>query len=407
MASAFPGADVGAKVNAADQSLGNDVGEIRLSGGGAIVTQVVIGSRHTLRVMGNGTYTSNLNSAVILLKDNAQLKCDSWDPILQESTGVRGITDPWSVVLAYNGGTLASPNGALSQNLNVTGCHFRGANRSFSSVAGAVSVGNCHNCQVTDNWLEGTRSIGILVGGGSSKGFYAQNVLVSHNLLTNVASQNLAVVNSMDVVVSDNRMNNPGQLGGPGVSVIDVEPNVGDVIKNIDIRGNSIDASGQYTTVTNGIVIQNGNGAVPFAAVQVRNNSVIGAKPTQAVYNNISYAGILVRSASDVRIESNNVQRVSRGILLDYGANRVLVKGNVLASTGSGSTQAIVLENASNNQVMENYLFNIPGDALRLPTSIVTSIREAGTSRNNLISGNIFRPPTGGWVIKKTLLSLP
>jgi hypothetical protein len=407
MASAFPGADVGAKVNAADRSLGNDVGEIRLSGGGAIVTQVVIGSRHTLRVMGSGTYTSNLNSAVILLKDNAQLKCDSWDPILQESTGVRGITDPWSVVLAYNGGTLASPNGALSQNLNVTGCHFSGANRNFSSVAGAVSVGNCHNCQVTGNWLEGTRSIGILVGGGSSKGFYAQNVLVSQNLLTNVASQNLAVVNSMDVVVSDNRMNNPGQVGGPGVSVIDVEPNLGDVIKNIDIRGNSIDASGQYTTVTNGIVIQNGNGAVPFAAVQVRNNSVIGAKPTQAVYNNISYAGILVRSASDVRIESNYVQRVSRGILLDDGANRVFVKGNVLASTGSGSTQAITLENASSNQIMENYLFNIPGDALGLPTSIVTSIIETGKSRNNLISRNIFRPPNGGWVIKKTLLSLP
>jgi hypothetical protein len=86
IASAFPGADVGAKVNAADESLVNDVGEIRLSGGGAIVSQVVIGSRHTLRVMGSGTYTSNLNSAVILLKDNAQLKCDSWDPILQEST---------------------------------------------------------------------------------------------------------------------------------------------------------------------------------------------------------------------------------------------------------------------------------------------------------------------------------
>src|SRR5688572_11000666 len=58
----FPGADIGAKINAADKSLGAGPGEIQISGGGRFDTQVVISPGHTLRLKG-GVYKSTVPGA--------------------------------------------------------------------------------------------------------------------------------------------------------------------------------------------------------------------------------------------------------------------------------------------------------------------------------------------------------
>ena len=49
------------------------------TGGGA--TQVDLSSNHTPVV--SGTYSATTNGAVIRLKDNSSLVCDSWGPTLQ------------------------------------------------------------------------------------------------------------------------------------------------------------------------------------------------------------------------------------------------------------------------------------------------------------------------------------
>src|SRR3954463_3675041 len=54
------GGDVGAKINACDKMLGAQSGEIRLTGGGNIATQVVVSTGHTLRVV-SGNYTATTN----------------------------------------------------------------------------------------------------------------------------------------------------------------------------------------------------------------------------------------------------------------------------------------------------------------------------------------------------------
>src|SRR6185436_18585227 len=54
-ANSFPGQDLGAKINAADKSLGTAPGEIVVKGGGIITTQVIISPDHVLRLM-PGTY---------------------------------------------------------------------------------------------------------------------------------------------------------------------------------------------------------------------------------------------------------------------------------------------------------------------------------------------------------------
>ncbi|HEY0385216.1 MAG TPA: hypothetical protein VGC64_04360, partial [Pyrinomonadaceae bacterium] len=192
----YPGADIGMKINAADADLGADSGEIRVAAGGQIATQINISAHHTLRFTG-GSYTATTNSSVIRLKDNSSLECNSWDIVLRESTGKVGGSSPFSIVRDYNGDV---SNHTQSENINIRGCHFKGARSDFNSTPQTVGLGNCRNCQVTNNWLDATRTIGIQAGGGSGLGFYASNVLIAHNLFTEVASQNIAVTNGDGVV---------------------------------------------------------------------------------------------------------------------------------------------------------------------------------------------------------------
>lgn len=387
VAAQMSGSDVGAQINACDAALGTDKGEIWLTGGGTIFTQVVISSNHTLRVL-SGDYPAETTGAVIRLKDNSSLVCDSWGPTLQESTGSVGVTSPFTIVTPYNGASSDSPNGALAQNITIRGCHFKGARSDFNSAPQTVGLGNCKNCYATHNWLENTRTIGIQAGGGSMNGHYAQNVLIANNLLTGVASQNIAVTNAEGVVISGNTMRAPGQPGGPGVSVIDVEPNVGDRAKSVKIHGNLIDATnGASGAVTNGIVVQNGNEASPFGHIEVAANTVIAADHN-SLGNNILYANILVRTASDVRVADNFLHRGNRCIVVDFGVSGVTVERNTLATCGTPSSYTMSVSDSTNNKIFNNILYNQPGDALNYPDSLVRNIVETGSSNNNIYSGN-------------------
>lgn len=283
VASQMNGRDIGAKINACDARLGTTKGTIKLSGGGTIATPVVISPSHTLQVA-SGEYRATNDGAVIRLKDDSSLICDSLDAVLFESTGKNdgaGIK-PFTIVTAYNGSTLDAPNGSLTRNLVVKGCHFKGARPDFDSTSQTVSLGNCHNCSATNNWLDGTRTIGIQAGGGSALGHYADNVIIAKNLLTTVASQNLAVVNATNVQVIDNTIKAPGQANGPGTVPIDVEPNVGDRIMNIKIANNLVDMTGTVIDANgakglHGIAINNLNDARPFTGVEVTRNTLYGA----------------------------------------------------------------------------------------------------------------------------------
>ena len=135
------GNDMGVKINACDAKLGSNKGEIILSGGGTISTPVVISPNHTLQVV-SGVYQATNDGAVIRLKDDSSLVCDSWDAVLEESTGKNdaGGVKPFTIVTAYNGTTLDSPNGALTRNLVVKGCHFKGARSDFDSASQTVGA---------------------------------------------------------------------------------------------------------------------------------------------------------------------------------------------------------------------------------------------------------------------------
>src|SRR6266545_399868 len=392
VAAQMRGSNVGAKINACDAKLGSNKGEILLNGGGTISTPVVVSSNHTLRVSA-GIYKATNNGAVIRLKDDSSLVCDSWDAVLEESTGNndQGGVKPFTIVAAYGGTTLDSPNGNLSRNLVIKGCHFRGARSDFDSASQTVTLANCHNCSVTNNWLEATRTIGIQTGGGSSLGNYAKNIIIAKNLLTTVASQNIAVVNSINVQVIDNIIRAPGLAKGPGVVPIDIEPNVGDRIVNVKIANNLIDMTNTVidengAKALHGIAINNLNQANPFTAVEVSKNTVYGGNLKDR-YNHISGGLILVRAASNTLISNNTLRRGTYGILIDSGSSRITVTGNQLSSCGGGSSEPIRIIDSSDNLFLNNKLWNDPENMYDF-SSISRNIVEMGAADNNTFRGN-------------------
>src|SRR5437764_7884961 len=215
-ASNFPGADIGAKINAADRSLGSAAGEIVARGGGRISTQIVVSGGHTLRLM-PGTYAPVSAEIPVLLKPGARLVGASWDAILTESTAANQFT----VVSAFNN---AQRNGSADADIEFSNLQIRGANPGFNSAQQAVSLGNCSRCTVDHVWINGTRSIGIQLGGASFEGHFAENSKVTNCQFTRVASQGLALVNGRNITFENNRFLAPGQNGGPGSSPIDLEP---------------------------------------------------------------------------------------------------------------------------------------------------------------------------------------
>jgi parallel beta-helix repeat protein len=386
------GNDVGARINACDAKLGTAKGTIRLIGGGTIATPVVISPNHTLQVV-SGTYAATNNGAVIRLKDNSSLICDSWDSVLHESTGKNDAAGvrPFTIVAVYNGTMPDSPNGNLARNVVVRGCHFKGARSDFDSASQTVSLANCHNCTATNNWLDATRTIGIQIGGGSALGNYAENVIIAKNLFSHVASQNLAIVNSSNVQIIDNIIRAPGAATGPGVVPIDIEPNVGDRIVNIKIANNMVDMTNTVIDASgakglHGIAINNLNGARPFSGVEVTRNTVYGAD-LKDPHNHVSGGLILARSAQNTVISNNTLRRGSHGILIDTGSSRLKVFGNQLISCGSGSTEPFRIVDSSDNEILDNKLWNDPANIHDFST-ISKNIVEMGASDNNIFRGN-------------------
>jgi parallel beta-helix repeat protein len=391
LAARMRGNDVGAKINACDTQLGSSKGEILLSGGGTISTPVNISSNHTLRVS-SGIYSATNDGAVIRLKDDSALICDSWDAVLQESTGKndRAGVKPFTIAAAYNGTTLESPNGTIAQNLVIKGCHFKGARSDFDSASQAISLGNCHNCSVTNNWLEATRTMGIQTGGRAVAGKYAENVTIAKNLLTNVASQNIAIVNSSNVQVTDNIIKAPGSAGGPGVVPIDIEPNVGDRIVNVKITKNLIDMThtpiDRSAKALHGIAINNLNGANPFAGIEVTQNTIYGGD-FKDPNNHVSGGLILARAAQNTVISNNILRRGTYCILIDSGSSKITVTGNQLSSCGSGSSVPFRIQDSSDNEIYDNTVWADPSNTFDL-SRVARAIVEAGSSNNNVFRGN-------------------
>ncbi|MGH9928011.1 MAG: right-handed parallel beta-helix repeat-containing protein [Pyrinomonadaceae bacterium] len=381
----FPGQDIGAKINAADNALGTGPGEILVKGGGRISTQVIVSSDHVLRLM-PGTYVTKTTNIPILLKPRSSLIGADWDhTIILESSAPGQFT----VVSAYNH---SIENGTADSGLTIRDLQIKGANPGFHSAPQAISLGNCSGCLVDKVWINGTRSIGIQLGGSSRKGYFADNSKITNCLFTRVASQNLALVNGKNIVFEGNRFMTSGQIGGPGNTNIDLEVNEGaDHLENVIIRNNLIDVRNSETSPTgNGIVVQASSGTPYVGPILVEKNTIIGGE-TQGTVTNVLSNGIYVYGLTmrDVTIRDNTIRRTGQsGIRIE--GKHIVVTNNQLFDVGGGGTAGFVVI-ATDSQIIGNtlvYSGNGPADGTLqvLPGSARNVIQN---NRGWTIVGNI------------------
>lgn len=358
-ANTFPGVDLGAKINAADRALGANGGEITVSGGGIISTQIIVSSGHVLHFL-PGTYAFRTADTPILMKSNSSVVGSGWDSILVESTA----PGQFVVICAYNQQFL---NGSPDAGLVIRDLQVKGANPGFHSAPPAIYLGNCSDCLIDKVWVNGTRSIGIAVGGSGSGGHFAQNSKVTNCRFTRVASQNLALVNGRNIVFEGNQFITSGQVGGPGNTNIDVEPNeTGDRLQDVIIRNNLIDVRNSDTSPTgNGIVVQATTGTPYVGPITIENNTVIGGSNTGTITNVLSN-GIYVfgTTMQDVMIRNNKITRTGQsGIRIE--GTRISVLNNQLTDVGGGGTPGFVVQ-ATDSRIIGNtlsYSGNGPADS--------------------------------------------
>ncbi|MCM3900173.1 MAG: right-handed parallel beta-helix repeat-containing protein [Pyrinomonadaceae bacterium] len=344
----FPGADLGAKINAADKALGSKPGEIVVKGGGVISTQVIISSDHVLRLL-PGTYVTRTSNIPILMKSRSSVIGSGWESIIVESTAPNQFT----VISAYNQSVI---NGKPDSALIIRDVQIKGANPGFNSAPQAISLGNCSGCTVDKVWINGTRSIGIQLGGSSREGYFAENSKVTNCLFTRVASQNLALVNGKNIVFEGNRFLTSGQRGGPGNTNIDLEVNEGaDHLENITIRNNTIDVrNSEVPTTGNGIVAQATSGTPYVGPILIENNTIIGGSNQGTITNVLSNGIYVFGGMRNVTIRNNVITRTGQsGIRIE--GTQIKVIDNRLTDVGGGGTVGFAVL-ATNSQIINNSL---------------------------------------------------
>lgn len=348
-ANQFPGADIGAKINAADKALGATPGEIVVNGGGTISTQVIVSPGHVLRFQA-GTYSTRTTNIPILMKPGSSVIGSGWDSIIVESTAPGQFT----VISAYNH---SIENGTADSGLTIRDIQIKGANPGFNSAPQAISLGNCSNCLVDKVWINGTRSIGLQLGGSSRRGHFAANSKVTNCLFTRVASQNLALVNGKNILFEGNRFLASGQIGGPGNTNIDLEVNEdADRLENVIIRNNLIDVRKSDTSPTgNGIVVQATSGTPYVGPILIEKNTIIGGE-TEGTITNVLSNGIYVFGTTmrDVMVRDNTIRRTGQsGIRIE--GDRITVINNQMFDVGGGGTAGFVVI-ATNSRIVGNSL---------------------------------------------------
>ncbi len=382
VANNFPGADLGAKINAADKDLGSAPGEILVRDGGTISTQIIINSGHTLRFSA-GTYrltTELLWEGAFLLKSHTTVVGSGWDTIIIEPprTG-------WIVFQSYEDIRTQPVHSGTDSDVSITNLQIKGANPAVEgSVRQTVNFGNCRRCRVEHVWFNGTSVIGVAAGGNALKGNFADTVTIKNNLFSRVAGQAAAVVNGRNIVIDGNTFKDSGRNSLQGMTAIDVEPNAPtDIAQHIEITNNVIDSRGSTFLHGNGILVQNGAGTHGFGPVLIKGNTVIGGELVPNTAGNVAIGIYVSGGTQDVTVVNNTIRRVAHSGIRLENSTRNYVANNTLVSTGTGGILAFEIINTADSRILDNAVTVDPNSPLG--NSI---IQETGSSRNNVYRGN-------------------
>jgi hypothetical protein len=394
LASTFIGADVGAKINAADTDLGSSPGEIWVTDGGVISTQIVVSPYHVLRLL-PGIYTNalGLRLPVIRLSDNSSLIGEGLQTIVQESSNAAN-SQP-VIVCGFNLGVQCTTLTGSTTNIHISGVHFQGANPNVgTSLIDSVSLGNCSHCSVTDNWFDNIATSHILVGGTSSLGNWADGFEISGNHFSGAANCSVCLINGQNVSIHTNFW----ALHGNGAAAdIDIEPNsTTDRAQHIDIHNNLFDESAAVQTVYC-VTVQNGP-FVNMGFIKIHDNNC-SAGPFSAwggtvnstfkLVNCFTAGPGAVNSMSDIEVYNNTCRLSSSSGITMVGVNRGSIRDNYLTCVGD---VAVNLAGSVTNSIVErNHVLSVasPNSCPQSAKSAYLSAIVGETNSSN--ANNVFR----------------
>lgn len=374
--------DIGYLVNQADRILGENAGEILVPCNGPIRTQIILSEFHTLK-FGPGTFRSELKVPAILINDNTVIQGSGWNTVLIESVD----SDEISHIIIQSFKDASNHYNQGAKNVILKDFKILGNTLSkLNSVVQAITLGNAKNVHISNVYIDGTRAMGIGVGGTNGTGNSADGIWVTDCLFERITSQNIAVVNARNLHIDNNVFLSGGQAGTPFFAYIDFETNVpNDVLENFTISNNIIDAR-KNPTFSNAILVQGQNVGGDYVGPGViSGNTIIGGDYSPVAVTNLVSNAIAVSRARDVLITGNNARRIGQMGLAAYDSTRITMSNNRLQNVGGGGVIAVAIYNTTYSQFTGNVLV-APKDNGSSSNGVV----EYGVSDYNIYFNNII-----------------
>jgi hypothetical protein len=412
IANDFAGVDIGAKINAADAALGTLPGEIWVFGDQTMTTTVFLSSRHKLLIH-EGTITTRVpaNQPPFYLKDNSSMEGTGWNSIIVEHDASDDGILQYFIIKPYN--TSLTPTGIenteRADNITVNNLHFKGVrtNPHDSGIRSTVFLGNCHSCRVTNNWFEETSGYAAQFGGNPATYQKSADGYFTGNLMTNLMSQNLAIISADGMHIEGNTFRDTGKrpyritavsLTTPVVITL-AEPSHAVSTMPAFIRNANPSVNGERTVeridathlrVLGTVAGTNdtfGNGEIGLrtpqgSALDIEPNGYPGREPNHAI--------IIRNNTFDLRNTTVQFSAISYQMAALTPNEGVIIDGNTLLGGDKGtslSTSGILMEYShahgviiSNNYIKDfsQYGMRVGGDRLKIHDNYIVNCGTGG-----------------------------
>lgn len=213
--------------------------------------------------------------------------------------------------------------------------------------------------------------------------YHGDGVTIQQNQFVNCVSQNAALVNSRNSSIIDNQFTAPGQLYGPGVSVIDLETNAAaDIIIANLVDANIINCAQSPVLCNTGIAFTNNN-LSGNGGNRITNNTVIGIDVDAGGTRMVS-RGLTIASSSihDVEVSNNYVVGAALDGMSVEGGSRYRIFDNTFAACGSAGSGASMsfLSGVLDSLIERNQTYRIT--ALSLPDVSYINDQDVNNLRN-------------------------
>ncbi|MCA1566015.1 MAG: carbohydrate-binding protein [Acidobacteria bacterium] len=358
------GPDLGAAINSADAYLRDSGrrGMIHIYGGGTISTQATLSPRHTLRLHA-GNYQPSLVGPAILLKNNTAIVGDGWATVIKENS------TPQNWIVITNDGAWPVPLSEPNYDITLKDFKVEGHDaQPLWSAQGPVVLGNVKRAVVSGIWFDSPHAFGVAVGAAARRSVYygpaaekaaalnggsvppdpdggqtdinlfAENVWIVNNKFTRVASQNASTVNARLATVANNFFEKPGQPGGPGVTLIDIEPNTANDLAEYTIIENNQAFTNESAFFPHGNYIAYQPAHTERGGPALIRGNRLNSKETISIYTS---NGIIMKPESrDIIIRDNKFYGTSQSAVY-AGGNRLYIHGNLFDSTGGGGIESV------------------------------------------------------------------